>query len=563
MTPFNDIPKHAVLARKLADLRLGVLDQLEFTDYLKRTRFDLSRVASPVVAVVGASSAGKSALINAVCGHEILPVNAVPTTLVPVRLRGGVRRESLIGTGDGSVPGPVSAAEIRALITNPRSAARYVVWQDPAASAIPWEWLDMPGSSVLPPKDISLQLTPRDLADVCVLATSALQPLPFGDLRHCIQLGEVFAGANLVVALTRCDQLGPDELDSVRSYVAGKLKEALPGRAVTLLAVSATSRSGIPELTQHLATVLRDRQREQLAHEIAAWRTTMGEIKDLVDLRELADLQLPTIETARTQLRAVLYESGGQLKLKVPRIVEDATRQIAHSLPASERAIFVFIRQQLLACVSEDLRRISQLLMKTLANALARDLPNPRAVNTVLARIGAVSQPNLPDLFDRSSAIVGLGMGAALGAIAPLFAAAAGVAVAIGLAGGLAGSLIGGFAGTGQNLITPNDVRALVGHPLTTSALSELDRVFAFSAHEIDRTCALLKKVVQVYAKPEHRISNPDVIPSLLRAADLSLQEIDAGFRTLDPAVHMQAVVAAAKTAPRKRPTTRSPTSKR
>lgn len=548
MESFDIIRRQAELARKLVELRNGVLEDLRFTSLIDRTRHDLSRVASPVVVVVGASSAGKSTLINAVCGSNILPVSAVPTTLVPVHLDGGDPRTTIVGLGAGSRTGPTSIPAIHTLITDRKSDARYLVWREPGASRVPWKWLDMPGSSVAPTKDISVVLTPWELADVCVLATSALQPLSFSDLRQLIQVGSIFGDPTLVVALTRCDQLPAEQLASVRDYVSSAIKDAFPGRSIALLPVSSASRAGIPEFTAHLAAIIRDRQRTQLQCEIDSWRLTMAELVQLLELRELADLKPGTIEEARVQLRAALFEECRQLKLAVPRVVEEAVRLHTARLPTSERVASEMLRQALLAFLTKETNRIGRGLMSGLGQILARDLAKPHAVDAVLKRVGAISTPNLPGLFDRETALVGLGMGAALGAIVPLLAVAtAGVAVAAGLVGGLAGSLFGGFTGTGVMLSTPDDVRARVGHSLTVSAHAELDRVIALSADEIDRTAALLRRVVQVYERPEHRVRDVSAHAPMLTAARLRLAEIERELRALYPTVEDPAAKVSAR----------------
>lgn len=60
---------------------------MELREYLQNARF--------TVAVVGEFNRGKSTLVNKLLGRDVIPVSALPSTLLPIRVEGG-RREELI-----------------------------------------------------------------------------------------------------------------------------------------------------------------------------------------------------------------------------------------------------------------------------------------------------------------------------------------------------------------------------------------------------------------------------------------------------------------------------------
>lgn len=176
------------------------------------------------IAVFGRTNAGKSSLLNALLGQEILPVGSLPATAVPVRLvhgetpRGTVRFAD-VGPEDFPLDDPDRLAEFateRHNLHNARHVTRLALEIPAPLLAGGVTLVDMPGLEAGPPAD---DLSACDLGIVAIDATGdlALDELPLIDVLQR-------EGSAVVVVLTKADLLDFKDRWAVHGFVNRMLK---------------------------------------------------------------------------------------------------------------------------------------------------------------------------------------------------------------------------------------------------------------------------------------------------------------------------------------------------
>lgn len=521
----KEIGEQQRVARDLAGERQTLLQQIPFGAELELTRFDMERVAVPIVAVAGAYSAGKSALINAALRTPLLPVGVTPTTLVPVIVRGGTSDALSVGTSKGLETRPVSDAEMRHLVTDKDSSARYVIRESPKASRLPWQWLDTPGANAELHKPMELRVAPREVADICVLATSALQPLSLSDLTQLMQLGNVFQGDTLCIALTRTDQLQAGELPSVKRYVQEALADALPERSLKVFPVSNKDASSVTALNEHLAAVVYQHQRAQLGAALTAWKEMLSHLEELLAMRQLAEVKLATIQRIRTRLDAHIVDSGALLMEDLPHFMDETCRELGATLPAPRRQLLENFQSRFGRRFGERLQEIGDRLNSDLTAELQQDLTNKASV-TLANRFLSLLEPSNPFFDWVSAAAVGGTVGAGA-AVSAAFLAATLPPVGLVMAGAaVIGGLLGGFMGSASTIDSTEELKEKIARPVTQQYQSHLRTAIAHYRDDLAHLCRLMEKVSVVFSSPSASNYNVPAMQKLIKFADDRRQKI-------------------------------------
>src|SRR4051812_6620981 len=179
----------------------------DLVERLERHRVLLEQLEGATVAVVGLCDAGKSSLINACVGRDVVPVDLVHPTPVPVMVTAGdgtVRIHRAAGD-DGEAPVTAPLAELAQAFAAPAlelARVRMVEvgcpsWTRPASLV----FVDTPSQSIGTATARAL-LTGMD-PDVVVLATDAAQEL------SQLELATIVAARNhntqLIIVLTKID----------------------------------------------------------------------------------------------------------------------------------------------------------------------------------------------------------------------------------------------------------------------------------------------------------------------------------------------------------------------
>jgi len=187
------------------------------------------------LAVLGQFKRGKSTLLNALLGEEILPSSVIPLTAIPTFVRGGKQREVAIHYQDGRPEDIIvagSAMEMNNILLryvseeyNPKNtlAITYVEIQHPATILRDVVLIDTPGigSTHRHNTEMTLNFLPQcDAALFLVSADPPLTEVEVGFLREIRQ-----KVARLFFVLNKVDYLDQDELETALAFLRRVLHE--------------------------------------------------------------------------------------------------------------------------------------------------------------------------------------------------------------------------------------------------------------------------------------------------------------------------------------------------
>jgi GTP-binding protein EngB required for normal cell division len=261
------------------------------------------------VAVVGEFKRGKSSLINALLGREVLPVGALPLTAVPTVLERG-EEALLVAFADGRRQ-QRGLDEIARFVTedaNPGNAlgvARvtgrlHVPLLDEGVRLV-----DTPGvGSVHDHNTLSTDAYLPSL-DAAVLVTSADPPISKAERAF---LGRVLEHAvRLFVVLNKADYLPPEDLDRTVAFTERVVRQVVPGWPGPVYPLSARPGVGDPGAFRRFREDLQRFLREERAAAVAdsARRSAvraLGALRLALDLEQRA-ASLPAEELATLRAR--------------------------------------------------------------------------------------------------------------------------------------------------------------------------------------------------------------------------------------------------------------------
>jgi GTP-binding protein EngB required for normal cell division len=308
----------------------------------------LSRGDAPIdVAVLGQFKSGKSSLLNALIGEDLLPVGVLPTTAVVTRVGGGPELRATATGLDGTV-WPVDVADVGELVSEVRNAnnARRVAVVDivtPALADLPGiRLVDTPGLGSLHAHNTRSTLDWLPSVALALVAVSVERPLGEEDRRLIAAVRPL--ASRVIVVLTKADLVTTPELEEVRRFVAHGAREmlGLPPGAEPRIVPFSTRR----ECRDHVA-VLRAGVLAPIARNVTAERETavahrIAHISG--SARDLLEIALRAAETAadgRAALRAAVMDETVQEAVIASELALAARGVVETARPRFEAALTV------------------------------------------------------------------------------------------------------------------------------------------------------------------------------------------------------------------------------
>jgi len=181
------------------------------------------------IAVLGEFKRGKSTLVNALIGQELLPSGVVPLTAVATEVHFGMGQSTVVFVDGRRLP--IEEDEIADYVTerenpgNVKAVARVEVGTHQAFGTPGVVLVDTPGVASVNEHNTA---TARDLlseSDAAVLVLSADSPLSESELAILAELDA--RREQVFVVINKSDHLAGDDIDEVEAFVVGHLRRVL------------------------------------------------------------------------------------------------------------------------------------------------------------------------------------------------------------------------------------------------------------------------------------------------------------------------------------------------
>lgn len=283
------------------------------------------------VALFGRVSSGKSSLLNALLGTDVLPVGVNPITAVPTRLRYGPALRAAVTYGDGRSE-IVPVDQLADLVTekgnpgNLRNVVRAVVEVPSRRLKHGIVLVDTPGLGSLARKGAAETMAYLPVCDLALLLIDAGATLNDEDIGTLRLLYET--GIPSLVLLSKSDLLAEGDLHRTITYIEDQLRQEL-GITVHVHAVSALPASGA--ILDHFF------ERELLPRfEKAQSLREASVARKIGALRDSVIAALETITDRQGREKPPVVPSGAEVQLRV------VTGQIGEMLTSLDHAFLEF-----------------------------------------------------------------------------------------------------------------------------------------------------------------------------------------------------------------------------
>ena len=347
---------------ELLALLTDIACRYELADLALRARVtaEQSTRATLTVAVVGQFKAGKSSLLNALVGTDVLPVRAVPATSVITVVTHGPSVGAVVRYLSGETR-TIAVDELDRYVTeqhNPRNclAVERVTVTTRALGDFPdLELVDTPGlgSTSSSATETSTDWLPN--VGAAIVAVSATQPLAAADLELIESLHRFTP--EVAIVLTKMDLLSEADRAAVRAFVGDQARSHV-GRDVQVIAFSAAAGAdalreelvghlrslqahhgeAVDELTEHRTAQLVGECRAYLSLAAAATDAESRAVEQLAaalegerrGLRRVAQEARAVVSPIRSELEAAAVD---RLSAEVPRLSVAVRDRLADQLP--------------------------------------------------------------------------------------------------------------------------------------------------------------------------------------------------------------------------------------
>lgn len=311
------------------------------------------------VGVFGRVSSGKSSLINALIGENLLPIGATPVTAVPLRIgHGGLAATLHLADGRTRAISVAELAEYATEELNPQNR-RGVKAIELSAPGVPTglRFLDTPGIGSLSQSGPAQAFAWLPRCDLGVVLVAAGNPVGIDDL--ALLTGLTQAGIAGRVLLSKSDLLSAPDLKGSLAYLREELEGALgPGHTVSVQSVSSlpTQRDTLAELhrevleplaAQHVAAA-RDALRLRL-HRLITFTAAA-----LAGRRESKGARVVELQRALAAARQAMDRETDRLRVTPGSMLDQAVGAVT-SAWASGRDGAPVLRQVLLGTAGDAL----------------------------------------------------------------------------------------------------------------------------------------------------------------------------------------------------------------
>lgn len=268
------------------------------------------------VLIVGEFKRGKSTLLNALVGEDLLPTGVAPVTAVATGVRSGPRRRAVAHFRDGTER-EVPPEEVGDYVDEARNAGnrRGVARVDvelPEGPPPGVVLVDVPGLGSIHRHNTESALAALPDADAALVVASVDPPLGEAELRLLRTVSD--HAARVEVVLNKVDYLGGEDREAAEEFTRGALgREGFPDTRVwpvsardglrARLARDAVGwrRSGMEGLSDHVGRFLREERTALLARSLA------GKARRLVEEESaLLDVQIAAAERTGSERRGII-----------------------------------------------------------------------------------------------------------------------------------------------------------------------------------------------------------------------------------------------------------------
>lgn len=454
----SNLLKEAVSVVELFQRQLKGLDSLDC---------DVSEAAPFVISFAGRFKTGKSSLLNALIGMELLPTRATTATTIVTRIFRGDSLRAWIRENEQNTPISIEAAKKIILNYEPKSTNQLseVVFEVP----IPWlpphvELRDTPGTS---DRLVLEQMTAAALkdTDLCICIYDAAAMLSEAEREGTRRLHKQLGG-NLVYAVNRTNLLNSleriKEVETLSDSFFGSMDYPLNGMGKYYVMCSAPGMielDGFDVWIKELVKPGNIRFLNQLRH--AAVRGWTGEVKEEIRLSAFKFSERLTQETnaLEKEHRRIIEDKGH----KVKKEADSQALSIRSDMSTAEEKLVNLsgLEEEIRKCMSgyvwqdsyarqtkEATKRFFHARFSQLKRGCksAQAISGPGFIDNTFSTLSFPEPKFTPIKATGGEIIGGAGIGAVIGS---LFLPVVGTAV---------GAAIGGYIGGGDNGLTNDSV---------------------------------------------------------------------------------------------------------